>query len=345
MQNKKILFALVIFVAVAIIGLIFCFLNYSSFFNSSYLNNANGIPSEKIIIGTETWPGYIGLYIAEAKGYYQEEGINVEVKRYLKLSKLSDDYVAGKLQGRANLTLDAVNETLHGLDHRIVLAIDYSKGADAIVAKPGIKSINDLAGKRVVFEKDTFEEYFLLWALEQKNMKLDQLISMQGDPETAMKLLMTDKTDVAVTHEPFLSELLKNKNFSVIFSSADAPGLITDVLTFHADFIHKNPESIRAILRAYFKALDFVKTNPKEAYEILAKEFEIDANNLKQQFAGIEILDKRDNQTSFSYGSGLLSLYGNLKKTNSFIMTKNNDAKKLDTNKLIEPKFIREIVD
>ena len=37
------------------------------------------------------------------------------------------------MQGRANLTLDALNERLQGFDHKIVLAIDYSKGADAIV--------------------------------------------------------------------------------------------------------------------------------------------------------------------------------------------------------------------
>ena len=87
--------------------------------------------SGPVTIGNEMWPGYILLYVARDKGFFKEENVDVRIQKYVALGQLSKDYVAGKMQGRANLTLEAFNEAVNGLDHKIVLAIDYSAGSDA----------------------------------------------------------------------------------------------------------------------------------------------------------------------------------------------------------------------
>lgn len=337
----KRLTALVLFFTalVSLIGLL-SFNYFEKNKSNTPLNHHQG----KIIIGTETWPGYIALYVAKKKGYFKDEGLDVNIERYITLGKLSEDYLAGKMQGRANLTLEAVNESLKGFDHKIVLAIDYSNGADAIVASKDIKSVKEFVGKRVVFEKGTLEEFFLSWALSQQNLHLSQLLAIEGDPDKAKKSLLANEADIAVTHEPFLGDLLKDPRFAIVVSSENAPGLITDVLTFRTDFIKSHPDSVRSILKAYFRALDFVKSNPNESYQILAKEFEIDASSLPKQFEGIQMLDKRDNLTSFSYGSGFSSLYSNLKLIESFVANQKH-TRQLDTDDLIEPTFIKEIND
>src|SRR3989338_6180654 len=124
----------------------------SSQYSSRIPKAKNHLYQEKITIGMETWPGYLALIVARDKGYFQQAGLDVEVKRYVALGELSKDYVAGKMQGRANLTLDMVNESLHGLDHRAVLVIDYSNGSDAIVANATVPQLQDIRGKRVAYE-------------------------------------------------------------------------------------------------------------------------------------------------------------------------------------------------
>src|SRR5258706_15205295 len=90
---------------------------------SSAENKAKLSYKDQIVIGDVVWPGYLGLYIAADKGYFKEAGLNVDVRDYTALAELSNDYVTGKMQGRANLGIDMVNEHLKGFDHRVVLAI------------------------------------------------------------------------------------------------------------------------------------------------------------------------------------------------------------------------------
>ena len=316
----------------------------SSQYSSRIPKAKNHLYQEKITIGMETWPGYLALIVARDKGYFQQAGLDVEIKRYVALGELSKDYVAGKMQGRANLTLDAVNEHLSGLDHKVVLAIDYSNGSDAIMARNDIKTVKDFQGKKVGFESNTLEEFFLAWALNENNMKMSDIVSVSAGPSETPKLLKDGAIDVAVSHEPFISELSSSGNFHKAFSSAEAPGLITDILTFRTNFVNSNPETIQTIVDVYFKALKFWKDNPDEANAIVAKEFTDTPEGIAEQLKGITMLDEQDNQTAFTFAAGFQSLYGNMRLIADFVKQhRAGDEHNIDTDKLIDRRFIKAV--
>ena len=297
-----------------------------------------------ITIGYAVWPGYLGLYLARDKGYFREAGLNVELKSYMSLSELSKDYVAGKMQGRANLNLEAVNETLQGLDQKIVLAIDYSNGSDAIAARSDIQTLADVKGKRVGLDPNTLEEFFMAWALERNGLSLKDVTIVAASPEKAPELLKAGEVDVAVTYEPFLSQLLVDDHFHTIYSSSDAPGLIADLLTFRTDFIQAYPKTIEAILRAYFRGIRFWKEHPAEAYQILAKELNDTPDGTAKQLQGVRVLDENDNRTAFTFAAGLQSLYGNLRQVNRFVTEhQGGNAALPDSDQLIDRSFIQTI--
>lgn len=294
-----------------------------------------------IVIGVETWPGYFPLLVARDEGYFAQAGLNVTIKRYAGLGQLSRDYQAGKMQGRANLTLDAVNETLHGLDHRIVLAIDYSTGSDAIMAKKSIANGRDFRGKRVGFEPGTLEEFFLTWALNQNELDLDDVVPVHGDPEQTARQLRDGTLDVAVSHEPYLSRFVQAGEFHPVYSSADAPGLITDVLTFRTDFIRAHPETVRAFIRVYFRALDDWKRHPERTHAVVAREFGDTPEAIATQLGGVTMLDERDNRTAFTFAAGFLSLYGNMRQIGEFIQDQDQrHSRDLDTDALVDRRFV-----
>ena len=297
-----------------------------------------------ITIGAETWPGYLPLFVARDLNYFREAGLNVEIKRYIALGELSRDYVAGKMQGRANLTLDAVNEALEGLNHKIVVAIDYSNGSDAIIARQGIETIADIKGKRVGLEPNTLEEFFMAWALDKNGLSLDDVVVVPGNPEKTAQQLKAGEIDVAVSHEPFLSQFLAEEAFHPIYSSADAPGLITDILTFRSDFIQAYPETVEAFVRAYFRAVRYWKDHPAEACAIVAKEFQDSPEGIAKQLGGIRLLDEADNRTAFTFAAGLQSLYGNLHQVKEFVAKHRNNADvPLDSDTLIDRTFVKTI--
>jgi NitT/TauT family transport system substrate-binding protein len=309
-------------------------------------SSAEPLYKGKITIGTAIWPGYLGLYVAGEKGFFKEAGLDVDVTLGAGLAELSKDYVAGKMQGRANLVFDALKEQAGGFDQKAVLVIDYSNGSDAILARPGIASIQDFKGKRVGYEFGTLEEFFLTWALAENGMEFSDIVAVDANPEDAAKMLSDGKVDVAVSYEPFVSKYVSSGNFHVVYSSVDAPGLITDILTFRTDFVEAYPETIRAIIQAYFKALDFWKTHPEEAHAILAKDFKDTPESVAGQIKGVKILDKRDNETAFTFSTGLQSLYGNVRQISQFIHKHSSSSSpQLDSNKLIERKFIKQVND
>ena len=139
-MNKKSLY----FIVIAIIALVIAWYGYGYWKSTTTTTTTT---QEKIVIGRVDWPGYLGLIIADKKGYFRDEGLDVEVRRYPGLTELLRGYRSGEIQGKFNPTFDCVTDAYEGIDNMAVIAIDQSNGADGIIARPGISSIRNLKGK------------------------------------------------------------------------------------------------------------------------------------------------------------------------------------------------------
>lgn len=312
--------------------------------NASSLFDREPLYKGKIHLGHSSWAGYFAWRIAQHEGYFKEAGLDVEVTRYSSLGDVSKDFVSGKLIGRAGPTTDILSEAFKGFNQRVVAVIDYSNGADNMVASQAIRTVADFKGKRIAYEPGILEEFFLSYALSQNNLSFSDITSIPADAKESVRLLKEGKTDVAVTYEPFGSVTAKSGPYHIVYSSADAPGLITDALTFRADFVEQYPQTVLTILRCYFKALKFADQNPEKALTIAAKEFDVTVDALREDLKGINMLDEQENRIAFTFASGLQSIYGNFRLLSDFVKSHMKTENNLDTDTLILPKFIKEIV-
>ena len=303
----------------------------------------------KITIAVTQWPGYSALYVAQDQGYFKDAGLDVDVKIYPSLLAQRDAYVSGEAQGSGNITLDTVDEAYAGLDHKAVLEMDYSNGADGIIASPAIHGFPNIKGKRVAFEEGTLEEFFLQYALEANHIDIKDIVPVNLNAEQSAQALVDGKVDVAVTYEPFMAVALAKSGGKKIFSSIESPGLIADVLTFRADFIKTYPDSVLAFIGAYFKGTQFLNEHPQEADAIVAKYLGVSVDEVIPQIQGVSILSAEDNRTAFTFALGSQSIYGNLRSINEFLQAHQSDIAtttaitSLDTDNLIDPSFIRTI--
>ncbi|KAA5535681.1 hypothetical protein FYK55_28370 [Roseiconus nitratireducens] len=302
-----------------------------------------------ITIGAVRWPGNTCLYVADREGFFRDEGLDVRIKIYDGTRELSQDYLAGGMHGRANLTLEVVQEQERGFEQRVVAAMDFSDGADAIMAARDIKSVSQLRGKRVAFEPDSLEQFFLVWVLEEYSLGIDDIVRVDAeDPIGSAAALQNGLADAAVTYEPEVSRLESTGKFHPLFTSADAPGLITDVLTFREQFVSQYPATVRSILRAYFRAYRYWQEHPAEANVHVAEVLGVSPDQVPKQQERANILSFRDNRDVFSFGSGLTSLYGNMRRIHEFVQDHGEGARTTDlvvTDQLIEPRFIRELAE
>ena len=275
-------------------------------------------PGKVKIMMTE-WAGYIALYVAKERDMFAGTGLDVEILPINDFKTVATAYASGEVQGRGNIVLDAVAEAAAGLHHKIVIATDYSSGSDVIAAKKGIGSPRDFAGKKIGFEEGTLTEFYINYVLQEAGVARDSIVHVEATPDEAAKMLLDGGLDVAVTCGPLLGKIKESPDHHIVYTSADAPGLITDIVTFRQDFIDEYPGAVQTIVDTYFNALEYVETHPDEAEKILAKAFNCTQEEAKAQLEGVRMLGLRDNLNAFSVGSGLNSLYGNINETMDFL--------------------------
>ncbi|MDE3240651.1 MAG: ABC transporter substrate-binding protein [Paracoccaceae bacterium] len=232
---------------------------------------APSVQAADLSIGLSTWVGYGPLYIAQAKGFFKDEGLNV------KLIKMEDvkTRMPALIAGRIDLAVTTIDTVLnfysdaHPMDY--VFALDDSHGGDGIVAKDTIKSVSDLKGKTVAYAEGSVSQFFLAVLLKRDGLTLKDVETQNMTAGDAGAAFVAGRVDAAVTWEPWLTRGKEAKGGHLLIDSTQTPGLITDVLVATDKMAKAHPDELKAIYRAWVKAVDWQKTHVEEADKIMAK--------------------------------------------------------------------------
>jgi NitT/TauT family transport system substrate-binding protein len=256
-------------------------------------------PAGPMRLGLVTWIGYGPFYVAKEKGFFKENNVEVDLQRIEGDVERRAAIASGQLDGIA-LTLDAmIVLRTHGIPLRTVMAIDGSSGGDGLVAVSAIKKVEELKGKQIAFPTGLPSHFFLYTVLKQHEMKMSDVKPIAMDADQAGAAFASGKIDAAVTWEPWLSKASDVGRGHVLASSREFPGTIEDVLFMREDVIGKRSREIEGIIRAWYKAVDFVTTNPTEAKAIMAKAFNLPDEKVTMLLAGIRYEGKQGNQAAF----------------------------------------------
>jgi NitT/TauT family transport system substrate-binding protein len=265
-------------------------------------------------LGHSTWVGYGPFYVARDKGFFKEEGVDVE----LVIMEDTPIKMGALMAGQLDLVASTVDEfpiyMKPGIGVHYVLAVDNSKGGDGIAANKDITKIEDLKGKKVAFEEGSVSQFFLNALLKDAGMSQADIEPVNMAATDAGVAFAAKQVDAAVTWEPALSQGAKSEHGHLLLTSADKPGLITDVVAATDATLKDKSADVKGFVRAWYKALDFAKSNPDEANEIMAKGVGGWLNDPKvfaETLTGIEYLDKDKNLAFF----GTKDAPGQLTKT------------------------------
>ncbi len=131
---------------------------------------------ETIRIGITQWPGFEYLFITHKQGFFKQAGIDIELVELSSLAEVRRAFERGKVDGMA-ATLVEVLEA-HKYSEQIaqtIAVIDYSNGADEILASKQFKNLKDLKGKKIGVEAGSFSSYLVSRALEINDIKYSLL--------------------------------------------------------------------------------------------------------------------------------------------------------------------------
>lgn len=233
-------------------------------------------------VGFNAWIGSIAFFVAQEKGFFKDEGLDVQTKTF----SSPGDGLKPLLGGDLDAVLSTADSVLTVLDKapgqlKVVYLTDTSAGADAILAKKDIADIKGMKGRKVAATLGQCNQLLLEKALEKAGLtdKDIQLVNM--NPDDAGAAFAAGKIDVAVTWEPWITKVSGEKTGHVIFSSKETPNLILDVLAVSTKTTSKKPAETRAFLKALNRGYEFVQQHTDEAAVLAGKALEQKPDEVK----------------------------------------------------------------
>ena len=287
-------------------------------------------------IGWNLWAGYYPLVIAEQKGFFEEQGVDVELILYNTVDEETAALASGMVDG-GTATLNDVLLDQIAANVKVVLITDNSDGGDQIVATADILSTEDILHKNIGAQRGSFSELFVREMLLQKGIQPSDVNLVNVDMEHVTDA-MPDRISLGHTYEPYTSQALA-KGYKVIFSSADTPGLIVDTIAFRRNIIDERPEDIRAFVVAWFEAVHYWEDHPEESNALIAEATGQPVENISLE--GVKLFDLDANLNAFKPGTDTTSVYFTARKALKFLVDSGFVADPADINDVLDDSFLR----
>lgn len=219
-------------------------------------------------IGLNAWPGYEFLYLAQERGFYRDAGVAVQLVEFNSLSDARRAYERGQIDGLGTTVIEVLQARQdHKRNLQIVDVVDYSDGADEVLARPERK---DLRGARVGVELGSLGIYVLVRALEQNGLSLTDITAVNMDQLSMQEAFQKGEIDAMVTYPPVSVAIKKDGKAHALFTTASIPGEVVDVIAIDEQIVLKRTDEVRRLLSAFHRAMEFTAKEPTIAIPIMA---------------------------------------------------------------------------
>jgi NitT/TauT family transport system substrate-binding protein len=244
-------------------------------------------------IGMNVWPGYEPLFLARHEDRLKEA--DFRLVEFSNNSDVSRAFRNGTLEA-ACLTLDEALYTVQdGMDPVILVVLDESNGADALLARPEIKDLAGLRGKRVAVEVSAVGAYMLTRSLQQAGLTVKDVTPVYVPVDKHLSAYQDGLADAVVTFEPIRARLLALGAVE-LFNSSKIPGEIVDVLVVRRDYLETHPGRARALRQAWFAALKRLHRSPHESAKTMAVRERVTPEEFETSLQGLHFPDEAENR-------------------------------------------------
>lgn len=200
----------------------------------------------------------------------------------------------------AGFTLDeAIRLASDGVDLRILAVLSDSRGADALVVRPGIENVAQLRGQRVLVEGTAVGQLVLDRALAEGGLSNRDIRKVQVQAAYLTKRWSEGDAAAAVAYEPFLSEL-EAEGAVRLFSTANNPGLVLDVLVVRTELLESRRDDVVALLRAWDRSVAAFRKPETLPFDILTADGRVDGNGYRRALSDIAFYDLGESRRFFA---------------------------------------------
>ncbi len=271
------------------------FFAFSTFFGPSGCSDrciSPAVPRE-VRIAINPWPGYALFYLAEEKGFFEEEGLSV---RLVELASLADARRVFE-HGQTDLICCTLVEVLMMNDAVVtdpvksIHVFDYSNGSDMLVAREDLTTVASLRGARIGLEPESVDCLAVNLALQSAGLSIGDVTLVALAQSEMRDALQSGQVDAVQTYPPGSEAISQVPGVHTLWDTSNAPGVILDVLAARQSFLNEQPQAIRGLIRAYQRAQDYYSLHPQEALATLSRRCGLDQHAMQRFLGGMKMLN------------------------------------------------------
>ena len=241
--------------------------------DSSTSKVSPGASVETLTLGTSRIDLSSLIWVAKERGYFAEQGLEINFKLYESGHLAAKDLLAGRLDLATASEFAAVRAFMQSTDVRVISVLDRSEDQLLVARKDrGIGQVSDLRGKRIGLPKGSSAEYYFQVMLILADMPVRDVHVVDLLPSEQVKAIAAGDVDAVMAWEPFATGAKKELGTNGVSWSGQSGQRDHWVLLSTNEVLEKRSRSIRRFLAALASAEDFVKKNDAAARRIVAKE-------------------------------------------------------------------------
>lgn len=221
--------------------------------------NTPAEPRTEFNIGWSIYAGWMPWPYAQQVGivkkWADKYGIKINVVQVNDYVESVNQYTAGKLDGVTVANMDALTiPAAGGKDTSAIIVGDYSNGNDGVVLK-GADSLAAIKGRQVYLAELSVSHYLLARGLDTVGMKLTDVKTVNTSDADIVGAFATPDVTAAVAWNPQLSVMKATPGAKLVFSSADIPGEILDLLVVDTATLKANPNLGKALTGIWYETV------------------------------------------------------------------------------------------
>lgn len=245
--------------------------------NEKEASDENGINKLTFVLDYTPNTNHTGIYVAKELGYFEEEGIEIEI-----VQPPEDGAPVLVASGKAQL----------GVDYQDTIAAAYAQDEPlpvtniAALVQHNTSGIVSLKGNGMDRPKGLEDKKYATWGMEVEQSMIKNVVETDGGDFSKVKLIPSNYSDIFTGLGNDMDAVwifygwdgiaAEVKNVDIdYFAFKDINPIFdyyTPTIIANNEFLKEDPETVKAFLRATKKGYEYAIENPKEAAEILLKD-------------------------------------------------------------------------
>ncbi|WP_341703272.1 ABC transporter substrate-binding protein [Ferrovibrio sp.] len=291
---------------------------------------------------------YLPLTIAEQKGYFKEQGLDVSINDFGGGSKALQALLGGSVEAVTGAYEHTIRMQQKGQDIQAVIELGRFPGIVLAVKKSHegkVKTAADLKGMKIgVTAPGSSTNFFVNYLIAKAggDPKASAFIGVGGG---AGGVAAIEKGEIdAISHlDPVISKLQVDNSVFILADSRTEAGTKAifggsnpaAVLYLKGDFIKDNPQTVQALVNAFSKALKWLETaKPEDVVATVPEAYYLGDKPLYMQ--AVKNSMETYSKTGIIPQAGMESAYGMLAKFDDDLAKAKIDLSKTFTDRFVK---------